>query len=140
MEAKWIAIAKWTAIGALLMGLASQSSTERAPTTEQDLGPFLYRFHCAGCHGEHGKGDGPVAELLEVEPVDLTSLSKRPEGVDETWLATVIDGRERIRAHGTSRMPVWGMTFALELDREDDIQHRIKTLAKYVMTLQEDGR
>ena len=28
----------------------------------------------------------------------------------------VIDGRQKIRGHGTSRMPVWGMTFARELD------------------------
>ena len=132
---------KWTVgvlVGVVALGLAGQSPRSEPAPKAEELGPFLFRFHCAGCHGESGRGDGPVAQLLEIEPTDLTALSKRPEGVDETWLSTVIDGRERIRGHGTSRMPVWGMTFAMELgnDREDDVQHRIRTLASYVMSLQ----
>ena len=59
------------------------------PTTR---GETLFRLHCAGCHGEEGRGDGPVAEYLKVAPTDLTALSKRPQGVDAAWLATVIDG------------------------------------------------
>ena len=125
-------------LGILALGLMGQESSTRGPAQPEDLGSFLFRFHCAGCHGEGGRGDGPVADLLEVRPVDLTQLAARADGVDEAWLATVIDGRERIRGHGTSRMPVWGMTFALELgsEREDEIRHRIEVLATYVMSLQ----
>jgi mono/diheme cytochrome c family protein len=38
-----------------------------------DLGRSVYREHCAPCHGEAGKGDGPNAFFLSPRPRDFTT-------------------------------------------------------------------
>jgi mono/diheme cytochrome c family protein len=81
--------------------------------TAQDggVGGQEYMIACAGCHGESGRGDGPLAGLLEIDTPNLTMLAEKAGGTfpyEETLL--VIDGRNEIRAHG-SEMPVWGDRF-----------------------------
>jgi mono/diheme cytochrome c family protein len=44
----------------------------RSPGSDQ--GPALYASHCASCHGEHGGGDGPLAEGMKPRPSNLTTL------------------------------------------------------------------
>ncbi|MCC6139682.1 MAG: cytochrome c [Nitrospira sp.] len=34
-------------------------------------GKALYRNHCATCHGQTGRGDGPAAASLRVAPADF---------------------------------------------------------------------
>jgi putative copper export protein/mono/diheme cytochrome c family protein len=36
-------------------------------------GRVLFAAHCASCHGERGRGDGPAAEGLRPPPADLTA-------------------------------------------------------------------
>jgi mono/diheme cytochrome c family protein len=94
------------ALAALLA--ASAAFAQDGPTEELELGRAEYMIACAGCHGESGKGDGPLAGLLDISTPDLTELSKRYSGsfpFRNTLL--LIDGRNDIRAHG-SEMPVWG--------------------------------
>jgi cytochrome c oxidase cbb3-type subunit 2 len=45
----------------------------------------LFARWCAGCHGENGRGDGPVATQLVNKPRDLTRDAWRfvPAGADE---------------------------------------------------------
>jgi len=38
-------------------------------------GTELFRINCVLCHGQLGKGDGPVSVYLQNKPADLTSLS-----------------------------------------------------------------
>lgn len=42
-------------------------------STPEDLakGKDLFATDCAPCHGDNGKGDGPVAHLLKTKPTDL---------------------------------------------------------------------
>jgi mono/diheme cytochrome c family protein len=43
----------------------------------------IYREHCANCHGDTGKGDGPDASLHEPAPTDLadaTHMQKLTDG------------------------------------------------------------
>lgn len=70
-----------------------------------------YFVACAGCHGESGMGDGPLAELLNITTPSLVELAKANDGSFpyEAVLAT-IDGRDGVRAHG-STMPIWGERF-----------------------------
>ncbi len=44
-----------------------------------------YQAYCATCHGEKGKGDGPMADLLTVAPADLTQLRKKNDGEFPFW-------------------------------------------------------
>ena len=53
-------------------------------------GRALYQKHCASCHGDKGKGDGP-AESYETEPAtDLTepALQERPTDGEILWKIT----------------------------------------------------
>jgi mono/diheme cytochrome c family protein len=43
-------------------------------------GAVLYRAYCASCHGENGKGDGPVAPALKATVPDLTVITKNNGG------------------------------------------------------------
>jgi mono/diheme cytochrome c family protein len=75
----------------------------------KDVGRTEYISSCGSCHGNSGKGDGPVADALRMRPPDLTLLAKNNDGVFPTEvLHQVIDGRRTLRAHGNYEMPVWG--------------------------------
>jgi len=46
-------------------------------------GKELYGIHCTPCHGESGKGDGPVAKKFVPTPVDISAAGRgahRPDG------------------------------------------------------------
>ena len=78
---------------------------------EGDAGAREYAVACAGCHGESGKGDGPLAGLLQIHTPDLTALAAKAGGAfPYAETLRLIDGRNEVRAHG-SAMPVWGDRF-----------------------------
>ena len=74
-----------------------------------------YRHHCSRCHGEQGRGDGPLAGQLDPAPPDLTRIAQRRGGRFPTReLADIIDGRAAIMAQGPRVMPAWGRHFSAE--------------------------
>lgn len=82
----------------------------------QSIGKMEFQKNCAACHGMGGHGDGPLVEFLKQTPPDLTLLSKRYGGVypqDKVydWIRDV----EKVRAHGTAEMPVWGERYSREI-------------------------
>jgi mono/diheme cytochrome c family protein len=114
-----------------------------------DIGKREYVLACAACHGDRGKGDGPVVEYLKKPATDLTKIQKNNSGVFPfDRLYEVIDGREAVGAHGPREMPVWGREFredAVELtrgfgispkDAESYVRGRIIALIGYIYTLQ----
>lgn len=42
-------------------------------------GKELFNTYCTTCHGENGKGDGPLAATLNVKPKNLTSKAVKKE-------------------------------------------------------------
>ena len=79
----------------------------------QDLatGAALYRKHCATCHGVEATGQGPMAGVLVIKPVDLAALTRDNGGVFPTARVVArIDGRDPLVSHG-SPMPVYGHFF-----------------------------
>lgn len=79
---------------------------------QEEIGRNEYMVACAGCHGESGKGNGPLAGLLNIETPDLTTLASAKGGGEFPFQYTLwmVDGRNIIRAHG-SEMPIWGDRF-----------------------------
>lgn len=74
-------------------------------------GATLFARHCAVCHGESGRGDGPMAGVMVIKPADLTSLAAANGGTFPTARVIArIDGREALVSHG-SPMPVYGPFF-----------------------------
>ena len=109
-----------------------------------DFGKLQYDSRCAVCHGPKGKGDGPYAGLLNIPIADLTTLSKRNNGVFPFQrVYEVIDGRQILKAHGTRDMPIWGIEFRyqaeekyFEVPSEVYVQTRILALTEYINRLQ----
>lgn len=102
---------------ALAMSLIAAGCSSRY--LEEPAGREVYLRHCASCHGEAGRGDGPVATTLRRAPADLTAIAQRNGGsFDEVRVMQVIDGRSLVTEHGTRDMPVWGIVFEEELEGE----------------------
>jgi mono/diheme cytochrome c family protein len=105
-----------------------------------ESGDALFKTYCTSCHGQGGKGDGPLAANLRVAPADLTRLSKRAHGkFDAEQVRRIIDGRQRVASHGNSDMPVWGDAFkkASEGYSDQKVKARIDALVEYLKTIQE---
>ncbi len=95
---------------ALLMIAASAAAAEdEIPPSVVEDGHHAYVSLCASCHGESGKGDGPMAPELSAKPIDLTQIARQNKGIFPFWhVFQTIDGRRIPRAHGGADMPVWG--------------------------------
>ena len=116
----------------------AEQSKARQPLIASLKGPDLFRAYCATCHGEDGKGNGPVAPALSTKPSDLTTISRRNGGVfPSKHIRTIIAGDELILAHGSREMPIWGPIFhQVEWDRDyGDI--RLQNVTKYLETIQQ---
>jgi cytochrome c553 len=55
-------------------------------------GAAVYAQHCAACHGESGRGDGPEAAELIDDPGDLTDLEKMSLNSDTVLYNIVTEG------------------------------------------------
>jgi mono/diheme cytochrome c family protein len=129
----------WNTAAKLLAAFALVSS----PSFADSVGEQEYMVACAGCHGESGLGDGPLAGLLNIETPNLRGLSTSNGGTFPVGavLAT-IDGRDSVRAHG-SAMPVWGDRFQASASSERGetaemvARGRILSLVYYLESIQQ---
>jgi mono/diheme cytochrome c family protein len=110
-------------------------------TAETDAGKESYIQYCGSCHGEDGRGGGPVSAYLKIKVPDLTLLKKNNKGIyplDNVMSA--IDGRRTVRAHGDRKMPVWGEIFRKEAEggKYPELQTLLKAklIAEYIATIQ----
>lgn len=126
--------------------VASTAPLPRAPAQEMEViaaGELEYQRNCAVCHGVDGKGQGLMKRFLTVAPSDLTILAKKNSGRFPFWQTyRIIDGREEVRGHGTSEMPVWGARFRADAGSQDSpgrtqAAGRILSLVFYLQHIQE---
>lgn len=113
----------------------------------QNIGKMEFQKHCAVCHGMSGKGDGPIVEFLKQKPADLTQLRKRNGGVyPQDKVYAWIRDADRIRAHGTQDMPIWGERYSKEIIEQygehysgmgSSVQQRILELVFYIGAIQQ---
>lgn len=116
---------------------------------EEDIaGGGEYLNSCAPCHGVGGRGDGPVAQHLNVAPSDLTTLAERHDG-DFPFLKIfqIIDGRALVAGHGERTMPIWGQRYRSEAAGDDPrfepyvseaaVRGRILELVNYLQAIQD---
>ena len=68
-------------------------------------GKELFAIHCVPCHGESGKGNGPVARKFVPTPADIsgTGFGKAPEGI-----------LFAIATHGLNAMPPFRSDLAVK--------------------------
>lgn len=92
--------------------------------SEAYQGYLLYNRTCFLCHGEDGKGNGPLAGKLEVDVPDLTD-KRRVKKSSERRLFRLIQGTIK---HGSGdTMPQWGLALA---------EPQIDAIVSYVRFLQ----
>lgn len=125
--------------GVLFFGIAEVVAEEEL------IGADEYRISCLSCHGVGGKGNGPMANLLTVEPSDLTAIAKKNEGtfpLDK--ILRMIDGRHGVTGHGDRDMPIWGARYLREdaerygpFGGEDVVRLRILELVYYIQSIQQ---
>ena len=107
----------------------------------EDASAALYLKYCSSCHGQDGKGRGPVSSDLKVKVPDLTTLSKNNKGVYPLpRVMSAIDGTRKVRGHGDPSMPVWGEVFKEDLKGEKYAElttlRRTQAIADYIAKLQ----
>ena len=126
---------------ALSVSYADQSrSTVVIPVgkTSPTDGKQMYTSYCAPCHGVDGRGNGPVASSLKVQPTDLTELAKTNHGkYPDTHIVAVVRFGTEVNAHGSAEMPVWGKVFAkISKINPGETDLRTTNLSRYLETLQ----
>ena len=143
---------KQKSVGAAVLAAAFVAIPSLVYAQAADTGKIEYFNSCAVCHGDDGKGDGPLVKSLKIAPTDLTILQRNNNGVFPTGrVYAVIDGRETIAAHGSRDMPVWGdrfkeknseraelaLRFGTSIDAEAFARDRILALIRHLSSLQE---
>ncbi len=138
-------MAKSFTIITLAVGIACLNSLGWAQ--DFDEGKFEYQSSCASCHGQDGKGTGPVRSQLKIAPPDLTVLAKNNNGVFPVRsVYAVIDGRQATLVHGTRDMPIWGNRYIVGqvqkgeysfYDAQNVVRTRILAIIDYLNRIQE---
>ncbi len=131
-------------LAAALLASISASAFE-AVTLVDYTGEEIFLKYCAACHGESGRGDGPVARGLVTAVPDLTAISRRYGEFPAMQIADTIDGRRaRVDAHGTRTMPVWGYEFWVEeggdVVAQREMKQVIANLVDYIRSIQDEPR
>ncbi len=125
------------AVAALLLALPGIASAQGG------TGKARFEQYCSSCHGTDAKGDGPLANLLTTKPIDLTQLAKKNGGkFPGTKVMREIDGRDTVRAHGASDMPVWGENFKPRGPRPTNVNEiapraKVQQIVTYIQSIQE---
>ena len=137
-----LAVALLATLSPIGTGVAMAQDEEKLDSTKVAQGQSLFRAWCRTCHGENAKGDGPMAEHLSPKPADLTLISEREGG--HFYFGRVsekIDGRGKVRGHGSKDMPVWGEAFRVldEEGGEEAVRAKINALVHYLASIQAEG-
>jgi len=99
------------ALALLPMIAGSGAWAQDAGVGDAEEGLAIYAAFCATCHGPTAEGTGPTAEIMTIQPPNLTRLSATNEGVFPlARVVSRIDGRDPLVAHG-SPMPLFGPFF-----------------------------
>jgi len=100
---------------ALFAALAGQVAGAEEEDSTAYEGRRLYVSYCQLCHGPAGKGDGPLAKSMKIEPANLTTTVRSRSS---TILKKIITGEGRQTITGRDRhnlisdaMPEWQGVF-----------------------------
>lgn len=111
----------------------------------EESGNLSFADNCAVCHGDGGRGDGPMAAGLTPPPPDLTVLSRNNGGVfPRDYVMSTIDGYRR-GDRFSDAMPEFGasdMGPTVIVEGEDGLGTPVPSgllaLADYLESIQRD--
>jgi mono/diheme cytochrome c family protein len=123
---------KWAGAGLTLacvvaaLGVWAGGGVTSAADPEVAAGQKIYATHCAACHGESGKGDGPSAAGFATKAFDLTDGRLLNTLPDQFLVEVIRDGGP---AHGLApTMPPFNRTLSAE--QIDQVVAYVRTLAQ----------
>jgi mono/diheme cytochrome c family protein len=136
---------RWICAGAAALALAGCTEEPAEMPGPQD-GKALFTQYCAACHGEDGKGAGPLSRRMENAPADLTLIARRNgDSFPRARIMSIIDGYARSDMTGPG-MPEFGALLEGDLipfDSGDGIQtptpRKLVALLEYLETIQNTG-
>lgn len=126
---------------ALVLALAPTQADASDELKEKVLaeGRDDFAVHCAACHGDSGKGEGPMAKLLVKPPTDITKLSAANGGRFPFWrVFDIVTGSAPIAGHDTFQMPHFWSRFRSDDYRLGyrDAHIRVLLLTHYIESIQ----
>ncbi len=134
----------------MLIRLAATLAMAAGPVWAQESGAGegrdLFLYFCAECHGKDAASQGPMAEMMALQPPDLTRLAARNNGAFPVEaVAKQIDGRQPVAAHGD--MPVFGpsldedqyVALALPNGQPMMVPQALGSLITYLQSVQHGG-
>lgn len=133
MKSRVAKLATIISLTALVLALAGSnvaittSAAQGKGKAKQSPGQKLYLSHCASCHGDDGKGNGPVASSLKSSVGDLTQIKKVEGKFPVKELKGTISGAYLVQVHGKREMPVWSNVLT---------NKQIDDLVKYLGSIQ----
>ncbi len=74
-----------------------------APRFARAQGPAgadIFRVRCVMCHGQQGRGNGPMAASMNPRPMDFTDSTKRLATTDSAVADVIRRGRRTMPAFG----------------------------------------
>lgn len=100
--------------------LGEEFPSNPVPADENSLqrGKILFSIHCALCHGEQGRGDGPLGVYFARIPADLSSPATAEEFDGSVYLAIL---------QGYGQMP--SLAENLSVGERWDVINYVRTLA-----------
>ncbi|MBV2358574.1 cytochrome c [Thalassococcus sp. CAU 1522] len=131
-------------IVAALAGLAGLAACVEPEMPGPSDGRALFVENCAVCHGETGKGDGPMARAMARAPRDLTLIRVRNgDSFPRARVLSTIDGYARSDLSGPG-MPEFGDLLRgdlVPLDTGDGVMtptpRKLVALLEYIESIQE---
>lgn len=115
-----------------------------SPAVSQEQTPIVdgrdeFVWNCADCHGESGRGDGPLAEILIRAPADLTRISHRNLGVfPAEKIVDIIAGKKSVVGHQSFEMPKYWERFKQQEGKPGFAapEVRIRAIVEYLRQIQ----
>ena len=132
-----LALALLAAVCVLPAPSAAQGKPIPPGLTAFQRGKASYDERCAVCHGDHGRGDGPAADVLRARPTNLATLRKTSGSFPAARIEAAIKGTDPVVAHGISGMMVWGAFFLADANGDQaGADSRIRDVVTYIKSLQ----
>jgi mono/diheme cytochrome c family protein len=129
-------------VSLLVVCAALGARASAAQSLATSSGAELFARLCASCHGESGRGDGPLAGSLKTVPANLTTITRRYGEFPAARIRDMIDGRGLVAEHGTREMPVWGYVLwgaeGGDVTAQRETRDIIAKLVQHIRSLQLD--
>lgn len=96
----------------LISGYGLSVVPHKAP--DMVRGAKLYAENCAACHGQEGRGDGPMAVRLDPRPTDFTDAERYRERTLYGLYSTITQGIEGTAMQSWAKLPEvdrWALAF-----------------------------